>query len=385
MSQSSRLGIIVIGVALLLLGNYLYKKEGFQTITPVTPPPTTTNANMNTNNESPPIPDRYSGPIATATGIGDVSLYTAHKDILNKYVLIKKNKLTADVTIAKYIDSDAFSKINYLYNEVKAYIDENFDMGKITNMPEGANKQTLQQIIYTTNDQVTILYYIYYTFPSIVIASNAVIDSDSANAYSTMNEDVIAASVKIIMNQIAAFPSSLQRINTSATRLQSLSTTLTNNSNEDTTSAFITALNEYVKACDNEIINQNTYMTNLNSLQATQATSGSDNTKTKYKEFLNTKILFLQNAVNTIQSIQNSISKIKDLNPIITTTISSRVNKYNEELMNTKNLLITYTSEGFQSYGNPYVAPSPSLFQAHQFRLDKRSYVDEVFSNIKLW
>lgn len=379
MSQSSRLGIIVIGVGLLFLGSYLYKAEGFQNTGPVSnaAPPASPDT-------PPPIPDRYSGPIATATGIGDVSLYTAHKDILNKYVLIKKNKLTADIMLTKYIDSDAFSKISYLYNEVNSYINESFDIGQITNMPEGASKQTLQQIIYTTHDQVAMLYYIYYTFPSIVIASNAVIDSDGANAYSTTNEEVIATSVSMIMNQINVFPSSLQRMNTTAKRLQSLTTSLTNNSNDGTTSAFITALNEYVKVCDNELVNQNTYMTNIRSLQATQSGSGSGANTNRYTSFLQAKVLFLENAVNILQSIQTSISSLKDLNPIITTTVSSRVNTYNEELMNTKNSLIIYNKEGFQSYANPYIAPNPSLFQAREFRLEKRSYLDEIFSQIKI-
>jgi hypothetical protein len=38
--------------------------------------------------------------------------------------------------------------------------------------------------------------------------------------------------------------------------------------------------------------------------------------------------------------------------------------------------------EGFQSYQNPYNSPSPSNQQAYEFRLGKRSLVDEVLSSM---
>ena len=350
------------------------------------PPPTTTfntpQLSVTTSAPTKAVSDKYSGSITNATGIGDFNLYSIHKEISNKYNLIQKNKLSTDVTLAKYIDSDAQTKIDYLFEEVAAYISQNFDIGQITNMPEGENKQSITQLIYTSHDEVNILYYIYYTFPSIVISSNAVIDSDSANAYSTMQDDVVGGSVSMIMNQLSLFPSVLNRINTLSTNLQASATSLSTSSNPTDASKFITTLNQYVKLSDSQVASSKKFMTNLTSLKTGGSGSGANS---KIINNLNAQILFLQSMTSTIEAVQNTLTGVNNLNPIIMSTLTNRINNYNQELLAVKNKLMSYQSEGFESYGNPYEPPSPSLSQAKEFRFEKGSFVNDVFSNIKFW
>lgn len=353
------------------------------------PPPPTTSFNtpqVTVTTSAPPAApkDRYTVGITNATGVGDINLYSMHKEISNKYNLIQKNKLSTDVTLAKYIDSDAQSKIDYLFNEVASYINQNFDIGQITNMPEGENRQSIMQMIYTTHDEVNILYYIYYTFPSIVISSNAVIDSDSSNAYSTMQDDVVGGSVSMIMNQLSLFPSTLNRINTLSTTLQASATSLSTSSNAGDVSKFITMLNQYVKLADSQVASQKKFMTNITALKTGGSGSGSG-TNTKVINSLNAQILFLQSMTTTIEALQNTLTGVNNLNPIIMSTLTNRINSYNQELLASKNKLMSHQSEGFQSYGNPYEPPSPSLSQSKEFRLEKGSFVNDVFSNIKFW
>jgi len=65
-------------------------------------------------------------------------------------------------------------------------------------------------------------------------------------------------------------------------------------------------------------------------------------------------------AVNTLQ---NSVKSVNDANAVI-----NKIQQISQMA----------AGEGFQSYQNPYNTPSPNIQQAYEFRLGKRSLVDEV-------
>jgi hypothetical protein len=49
-----------------------------------------------------------------------------------------------------------------------------------------------------------------------------------------------------------------------------------------------------------------------------------------------------------------------------------------QQLQQTSQIQPPVKKEGFQSYQNPYNSPSPSISQAYEFRLGRKSLTDEV-------
>ena len=47
-------------------------------------------------------------------------------------------------------------------------------------------------------------------------------------------------------------------------------------------------------------------------------------------------------------------------------------------------MMPTRSVESFQSYMNPYNEESPVLKQAYEFRLKKGSYLNDIFSSIRM-
>jgi hypothetical protein len=106
--------------------------------------------------------------------------------------------------------------------------------------------------------------------------------------------------------------------------------------------------------------------------------------KSKIKNMIlmaqNNIIQYLKENIATMDSLLNKIKNLPNLNESDQSTIQNRRDTYND-LLNTANSDYTKMDsvEGFQSYSNPYVAPSISTEQAKEFTLRKR----EGFQSVK--
>jgi hypothetical protein len=401
MSQSSiRLGIILIGLGLLLWGLHIQSKyEGFQvgpTDQPPTGPPTT--VPPVTAMTPPTVPPLTSTPTTEAapdsiinsmdamirgfdyTTLSNYQIEDLRKKVLEiktKYDLIMKIKLAADIKLTALLsDTDTITKINIIYSEIKSFLN---NFGKINiekiinNTSYVKEKDIVTQLIYSTYDQVTLLYRIYYTIPSLIISSGAIVSADTATSMTILDDDVLAKAAAQISMEVSGIPSAIEQISSVTTVLTKSANDLLTNYSDTTLGKFQEFLTKYLMIVDLEISNLDLKISNMSSTKS----------DVKLKNLLNTKVLFLNSVLSTLKSIHDILNKVKELNVGVSSNIQTTITSYDSILQTTKEKLIP--KEGFQSYGNSYNTPSPNITQAHEFRLGKRQYVDDVFSGIKIF
>ena len=406
MSLSSiRLGIILIGLGLLIWGLLIQSKyEGFQgapateapaptmPALPPAPPPPPSPAITPPPPSTPPLPTLTPAPTAANAGPPTVAeimseagkilpvsydndLSVKDAEIRNKFILINKNRLTTNIIFTKYLsDTDDLYKLKFIYDNVKDYVATNFAVFRaVTDSNSDTDKNTLRQIVYTTHDEVNLLYKIYYTIPSIIISSGITIEPNTAGDTSVIDDEVIASSINMIKNELAGIPSINQQLSSTSSNVTMNANTLQADKTDTNTALFQQSLNKFTRIAD--IV--------LDDLDSKIDYISSSNMPTKLTNITNTKITFLGNIVKTLQSLVDILSKTIDLNPAIISNLNTRIITYNALITTTQNSQIK--KEGFQSYTNPYNKPSPNLKQAYEFRLNKSSYSDDVLSGIKSW
>jgi hypothetical protein len=395
--MSQRLGIILIGLGLLLWGLHIQSKyEGFQqnavsnivaTATQVmnsaTPPSGTAPATLPITN--PIVVSNTPGPIIVnadpsvnpgnlvATANSDPDLSMKDYEIRSKFKLVNKNKVSTDVTLTKYLaDTDELSKIAILFNEVKDYTQHNLDIqGTIVRGSE-TDANILRQLIYTAHNEVSILYKIYYIIPSLVISTGTSISADTAGNSSVLDEEVLAKSIVMIRSELAGIPTVTEQLGSVSSILILNATTLQTDKTDTNVSLLQKSLNKFIRIVDMGI---NEYDYKIQNITIA-------NLPAKLTNTINNKISFLGNNIKVLQEVLGILNKVPDLNSAITANINTRIASYNSQLTSTQN---TQKKEGFQSYSNPYNNPSPNLKQAYEFRLNKNTYVNDIFSTLKFW
>ena len=396
--MSQRLGAILIGVGLILWGLYVQNNyEGFQATAAQVPPPTVTPQLMAPNTgvltatgldpppESSKVPPSKRFTTSTLLELDYNSLTILQVEdlikrileIKTKFDLITKIKLSADIKITKLLsNSDVMNKINIIYSEVKSFIDHffNLDINKLENDSSLKNeKDIVIQVVYTAYDQVSMLYRIYYTIPSLIVSSGTVVSTDTADNMTILNDEVIAKSVNAISMEVASIPSPSEEIIPTSTILINNATELQKNYSDTTLGVFQQSLQKFLMLVDLEISNTDLKISNI-------AAAGADAKKTIV---LNNKILFLNSVITTLKTVYDTLLKISNISSSITSNVNTNITSYNTILANTKAKLTS--KEGFQSYENSYNTPSPNIKQAYEFRLGKRQYSDDVFSGIKIF
>ena len=205
-----------------------------------------------------------------------------------------------------------------------------------------------------------------------MISSGITVPPDTAGVSSVLDDEVVASSITAIKNELSGFPAISQQINSVTTAVTMNATTLQTDKTDTNTALFQQSLNKFTRIAD--II--------LGDLDLKINNVASTNMPTKLANITNTKVTFLGNVIKTLQSLVDILSKATDLNPSIISNVNTRIITYNSLLTTTQN---NEKKEGFQSYTNPYNNPSPNLKQAHEFRLSKMSYSNDIFSGIKSW
>jgi hypothetical protein len=322
--------------------------------------------------------------------------------------IISINKNAKDSSLSKQLDKDNMTKLNTLYNEVDIYKKTIVDPPALFAIYTNANTlqlNTLRQMVYTIHEQVNLLYKIYVVLPSNVIATDTVISSDSALPTDIVNDDITIETIAEITQLLMGMPTPSKKLQMYTDGLlQQTKVLVANPSSTDQINTFNGAFTHFKRIAT---LQKETYTTSITNLtqtaMTTLSTPSSNNNRTALTSAYTDKINFITQIIQTITAVSGQIATIPvaSLNANLNTIISSikgSIDSYTSELNSTKSILSNLpiapdttsapssgTMEGFASYMNPYNQTSPSISQAYEFRLEKKSYADEVFSAIKLW
>jgi len=275
-------------------------------------------------------------------------------------------------------------KINTLFYDIKDFIDS-ADKVPYDSITLATNKDILLQLYNTTQDKVDILYKIYYTIPSIIIGTNVSINANNAINLSIVDEGVIGASIPMITAEVTSIPSVNNEytkiINSLESYLKSIQEPLSDDS-VNKIQEIITKLITYAEMILRDFDEKIEILKN----------NGGSN---KANFLIKNKLLFLKQITTTLQTVNDMMEKNKTTNATAVNTFAITVKttlaNYNMILSSTErnidmyNQMTNITSiEDFQSYRNPYNEESQVLKQAHEFRLKKGSYLNDIFSNMRI-
>jgi hypothetical protein len=195
--SSARLGLLLVGLGILLLGFYLNRKhyDGFQ----------------------------------EGSGAPKIEpLIARDADIRNKFMLVENVKEKSDLTLKKLLPTSGLIALDMLYSEVSSYVkgfteDIKTLSAKAADISprEAAAAEVgvprdlvkLSQVIYTVNDQVDILHKVYLTIPSIIISSKSVINPDTASPTMISHEDVLKEAIPEITTLLSNIPDPKTKLN----------------------------------------------------------------------------------------------------------------------------------------------------------------------------
>ena len=371
MSYSSKeLGFLLIGLGLVLWGlNVQRKYEGFQIANSAMTPPSTPATSLSDSENK----------------ILSTSLSTKLIDIKTKYQQIVNIKESADTKLLKFTsDSDVMLKINTIFLDIKDFLNSAGDVSYDTiTSPE--KKDLLLRLYNTTHDKVNILYKIYYTIPSITIGTNVAVNPDSAINLSIVDESVISKSIAMITSEVTAIPSISDAMPEIMVLLESRIGGIQDPPSDDSINLVQESLTKLLTYA--EILIKD-FDSKIQSLTSNKMSS-------KAQTLTNNKLLFLKQIVTTLETLSGKLNKINDTNNstvnTFATTVNTTLTNYNMILKNTQRIIDTYSQmmptrsvESFQSYMNPYNEESPVLKQAYEFRLKKGSYLNDIFSSIRM-
>jgi hypothetical protein len=385
MNLSVRFGIVLIGLGVVFLGLYIQKKsvQGFQSgsgtetilIGEIPPPVPQSNTPAVA---AQPAQNVISKPLINVDDMD--TLIAKDKQIRSKMNMIITNKTASDVIFLNYIASDLLINLELIFKEVFQYIQTITDVPSMYNSNTEKNKHTIRQMIYTLSDQVDMLYNIYFTIPSNIVATDSIIISESAPANAINNPYVIAEASKQITAILSTLPSPGSKLNTYLTNLMNSLAKVSNNSTPSEISMFSMNLAQYFDTLDVQMKNVSNTLDKINKVSVTNDVS--DDT---LKDATKTKSSFLSTSITSLQSIQTFIEKSPNTDPKLTNALSdvkSRITSMQAALMSMKPSPVM---ENFASIMNPYDQLSPSAKQAREFGLGRKVYIDEVFSGLKLF
>ena len=395
MSLSSfRLGVILIGLGTLLLGLHLQQKtiQGFQSVS----------LGINPENVRPPVmvmpkpADFADNPAFTSIDDTVNSLMMKDIEIRNKFKLISANKMSSDLILTKTIAANSLFSIEVLFNEVSDYVNKmtSFKDKYIESSLE--QRKVLSQLVYTISDQVNMLYYIYYTYPSTIISTDTIMKSDSAQSFDVANESILSQSKNSINSILASLPSPSSKIDEYYNKLLNIAKTLSKDQNPVNIKEFTEIYTQFKSITDLQATNLSTIVSNTNITYLPTVATDKES-YSKITTALNNKIAFMKQLLDLLQSIFTILSVIQSPTEMVKGAIdilNTDINQHKSSLssLTTQLTAIDLTNktspstktEAFVSYMNPYNQPSPNTSQAYQFRLERKAYADHVFDSMRI-
>ena len=371
MSLSVRFGIVLIGLGILFLGFYVQKRsvQGFQAEV-VSLPTAAESAVTRPANTNPSL-----------INVNDIDvLVQKDKQIRSKMNMVVNAKPTSDLILINYISSDMMANLNIIYKEIMEYSRSISNISDLFPRTDEKHQNTLRQLVYTTSDQVDILYTVYYTIPSNIISTDAIIPSGAAPMSAINNPEVVAESAKQVTNVLSTLPSPSAKLNKYLNDLMKSIQSLSTDSSSNDIADFTSKLKKYLNTVD---MQQEYMTTNIADLKSASMRYTIDSSKTEGAA--DNKKTFLTTTITSFQSIITALEAKNMTNPEIidnVTKLQARVTSMQANLTSMKTPAARL--EGFASIMNPYDQPSANSRQAHEFALGQRTFIDNVFSAMKI-
>jgi hypothetical protein len=278
--SSARLGLLLLGLGILLLGFYLNRKhyDGFQ----------------------------------AGSGAPKIEpLMTRDADIRNKFMLIDAIKTNTDMVFKKLLPTPQLITLDMLYSEVSSYV-KGFTGDIQTLSPTDLVK--LSQLIYTVNDQVDTLYKIYYTIPSTIVSSKAVINPDTAPSFTiSLSEDVLTEAIPEITQILSNIPDPKAKINDYITHFSNKINTIQKDQSDANINDLRNLLQKLQQITTSVMNNLSFTVSSINSKYIPligKDTGALD----KIKSIANEKIDFQKMVVSSVEPLVDSLEMIQ--NPV---------------------------------------------------------------------
>jgi phenylalanyl-tRNA synthetase alpha subunit len=194
------------------------------------------------------------------------------------------------------------------------------------------------------------------------------------------NPEVVAESAKQVTNILSTLPSPSAKLNKYLNDLMKSIQSLSTDSSSNDIADFTSKLKKYLNTID---MQQEYMTTNIADLKSASMRYTIDSTKTEGAA--DNKKTFLTTTITSFQSIITALEAKNMTNPEIidnATKLQARVTSMQANLTSMKTPATRL--EGFASIMNPYDQPSANSRQAHEFALGQRTFIDNVFSGMKI-
>jgi len=301
--SSTRLGLLLVGLGILLLGLYLNRKhyDGFQ----------------------------------AGSGAPKMEpLITRDADIRNKFMLIDGIKEKSDATLKKLLTTSEMIALDILYSEVSSYvkgftgdIKEIFAKAADITPREAAAAEVgdlvkLAQVIYTVNDQVDMLHKIYYTIPSTIISSKAVVNPDTAPSNTVSSDAVLTEAIPEITIILSNIPDPKTKLNAYMTQIKNKITTI----QKDQSDAQLTDL---LRLLQHLILMVNAVLSNLSFAVSSIRSNytpliGKDPTALdKINSVMNEKIDFQKMVLSSCDSFSDLLKTVQNPVPLVSQILTN--------------------------------------------------------------
>ena len=406
MSLSFRLGMILLGLGILLLGLYTQRKsiQGFQDTPaaqavmgpPAVPPSTPTSPSgpdlgMGSGMTPPaqpalPIPPvmpepapppaqaMIPAPAASAAApppasnipaaalagamaptpppipVDDIqTLKSKDSEIRSKFNMITKNKVGADPIFQNLLPSDTMANLHLLYKEVSYYVTNISNFSSAISSASQDDQAVMRQLVYTISDQVNMLYNIYFTLPSTLISTDSIIKSDSAALNSVKDPNVISESVSQVQQLLSHIPSAESKLVSSLNAVMMQVKTITPTSNIN---LFNNTLNIYLNVVDAVSTNRSASVSDTNTIYLSTAKTDPASAS-KINTAINANITFLNSTISSVQSIVTAIQPIQNAAiPGIVSNLNARVASMQASLTAMNKQLGSVTAMGSGTMGS---------------------------------
>jgi len=236
---------------------------------------------------------------------------TRDADIRNKFMLIDAIKTNTDMVFKKLLPTPQLITLDMLYSEVSSYV-KGFTGDIQTLSPTDLVK--LSQLIYTVNDQVDTLYKIYYTIPSTIVSSKAVINPDTAPSFTiSLSEDVLTEAIPEITQILSNIPDPKAKINDYITHFSNKINTIQKDQSDANINDLRNLLQKLQQITTSVMNNLSFTVSSINSKYIPligKDTGALD----KIKSIANEKIDFQKMVVSSVEPLVDSLEMIQ--NPV---------------------------------------------------------------------
>ena len=356
--------------------------------------------------------------------------------------VIEASRKKQEDTLEKVLGAEELNKLDYITGEL-AFFKGGSDglqtvkdaIGKFHTASE-EDKQNIRMMILTGHQQAQLLVYALSTIPSMIIASNTVVDTADANADTIGDPNVVAKTTGPLLSFLSSLPSPSDEYKKAEDAVLAALKGATTQKTPDALEGFMKAFDTYSKIAENLIFVYEQALRRMEmkrdkAIAHVGISAANANQPGMTADGLNLSSPVLQGALDALQGARKAMERelsgvVRTLNTIKNTVaeysrtfpdnlklnemklrVEEMYRNYNAKAQNIAtqiaevpaqpsaetvkaqetalppldtgaNIPMDILKESFVSKGNPYSSPSPNIQQAYEFRLGKRELVDAV-------